>query len=87
MPTTTDKTENKPNGSETKALLQIAAPSLPILLKRLDLKDHTLSDPFLPREPQQIEPTHWAEIPILPGEIEIQRLEQQTAKARGRSES
>jgi hypothetical protein len=59
MPTTTDKTENKPNGSE----------------KRLDLKDHTLSDPFLPREPQQIEPTHWAEIPILPGEIEIQRLE------------
>ena len=30
------------------AVLQIAAPNLPIPLRELDLKDHLLSDPFRP---------------------------------------
>jgi len=64
------------------ALLQIAAPDLPIPLKRLNLQDHSLSDPFLPREPQLIEPTLWSEIPRLPGEAEIQRLEAQHKRRR-----
>jgi hypothetical protein len=58
----------------TLALLQISAPDLPIPLKHLNLKDHSLSDPFLPHEPQLIEPTLWSEIPSLPGEAEIQQL-------------
>ena len=55
------------------AILQIAAPNLPIPLQRLELRDHALSDPFLPREPQRLEPTHWMEIPKLPGEAELER--------------
>ncbi len=57
------------------AILQIAAGDLPIPVRKLDLGVHALSDPFLPREPMQLDPTHWMEIPKLPGEAELERLE------------
>lgn len=40
------------------SLLQTACGELAIPLKALDLADHTLSDPFIPREPVSLEPTH-----------------------------
>lgn len=56
-------------------ILQIAVGDLPIPVRKLDLGNHALSDPFLPREPMLLEPTHWMEIPKLPGEAELERLE------------
>ena len=56
-------------------LLRVAVPELPIPLLALDLTDHALSDPFAPHEPTEISPTHWMEIPKLPGEAELERLE------------
>jgi hypothetical protein len=56
-------------------LLQVAVPELPIPLLSLDLSDHALSDPFVPVEERVINPTHWMEIPKLPGEAELERLE------------
>lgn len=57
------------------AILQIAVENLPIPLRNLDLNDHATSDPFQAREPERLEPTHWMEIPKLPGEAELERLE------------
>jgi hypothetical protein len=57
------------------AVLQIAAGHLPIPLRDLNLKDHALTDPFQPREPIKLDPTCWMEIPKLPGEAELERLE------------
>jgi hypothetical protein len=57
------------------SLLEIACGDQVIPLKALDLADHTLSDPFIPREPVTLEPTHWLAIPKLPGEEELERLE------------
>jgi hypothetical protein len=56
-------------------LLQVAVPDLPIPLLALDLADHSLSDPFAPPEETEIKPTRWMEIPKLPGELELERLE------------
>ena len=56
-------------------LLHVAVPELPIPLLALDLADHALSDPFAPREATELNPTHWMEIPKLPGEAELERLE------------
>ena len=47
----------------------------PCRLLDLDLADHALSDPFEPVEPKEIKPTHWMEIPKLPGEHELELLE------------
>jgi hypothetical protein len=57
------------------SLLEIACRDQSIPLKALDLADHTLPDPFLPREPVALEPTHWLAIPKLPGEEELERPE------------
>lgn len=57
------------------SLLETACGDQPIPLKALDLADHMLSDPFVPREPLAIEPTHWLPIPKLPGEEELEGLE------------
>ena len=56
-------------------LLRVAVPELPIPLLALDLTDHALSDPFEPHVPTEISPTYWMEIPTLPGEAELERLE------------
>lgn len=41
----------------------------------LDLSDHLMSDPFDPPKRLTVEPTHWMEIPKLPGELELERAE------------
>ena len=56
-------------------LLKIAAPEIPIPLLSLDISDHLLLDPFAPRELEMLNPTYWMEIPKLPGEAELERLE------------
>lgn len=56
-------------------LLRVAVPDLPIPLLTLDLADHSLSDPFEPPKTGPLNPTHWMEIPKLPGEAELERLE------------
>lgn len=49
-------------------------------LMDMDLSNHSLTDPFSsPKSP--LNPTHWMEIPKLPGELELERAE---AKLRGR---
>lgn len=49
----------------------------------LDLADHGLSDPFSPPKKLTGEPTHWMEIPKLPGEAELERAE---ARSRSRTQ-
>ncbi len=61
--------------SSALALLQLATSGSAIPLMHLDLSDHTLSDPFLPPPPMKIDPVYWMEIPKLPGEAELERLE------------
>lgn len=57
-------------------LLAIVAPGLTIPLVDLDVKDHSLSDPFVPRTSSiQGEPKYWLPIPKLPGEEELEREE------------
>lgn len=70
-----------PSASAAKAawngvirLLQVAVPDVEIPLLSLNLEDHTLSDPFEPRKPEKLEPTHWMAIPKLPGEEEFEKL-------------
>lgn len=41
----------------------------------LDLANHVLSDPFAPPKRLTFEPTHWMEIPKLPGERELELAE------------
>lgn len=41
----------------------------------LDLADHMLSDPFDPPKHAGVQPTHWMEIPKLPGELELELAE------------
>lgn len=41
----------------------------------LNLADHGLSDPFSPPKQLMGEPTHWMEIPKLPGEADLERAE------------
>lgn len=56
-------------------LLEITAPGLELPMKHIDLADHTVSDPFAPRLNEKIKPSYWMEIPKLPGEEELERLE------------
>lgn len=46
-----------------------------IPLLNLNLEDHMVSDPFAPREPKELNPTHWMPIPKLPREEEIEKEE------------
>jgi hypothetical protein len=59
------------------ALLRVAAGRLPVPLASLDYSKFSLSDPFEPppRRPRKLNPTYWMEIPKLPGEEELERLE------------
>ena len=71
-------TEADANDAYTSALrlLGIAVHPFPVPMMTLDLRDHGLSDPFEPaRRPRKLKPTHWMEIPKLPGELELERLE------------
>ena len=70
--------------NSVKHLLNLSLPSLEIPFVDMDLRDHTISNPFKPREPQLTSPTHWMEIRKLPGEAELEKLE---AKARERYEA
>ena len=65
-------------------LMTIAAAGLTVPLLNLDLDNHTLSDPFAPPKPMNLEPTHWMEIPKLPGEEELEKLEANRAHRQGR---
>jgi hypothetical protein len=60
-------------------LFQAAIGRVTIPLARLNLADHSLSDPFKPRESRVVDAQYWMEIPKLPGEAE---LEQEEARAR-----
>ncbi|KQP61560.1 hypothetical protein ASF39_02470 [Methylobacterium sp. Leaf108] len=44
-------------------------------LFNLDLADHALSDPFAPPKRLTFEPTHWMQIPKLPGEFQLEQAE------------
>lgn len=57
------------------SILELATGGTAIPLQKLDLENHTLSDPFAPRDVEAIDPTYWIEIPKLPGELELERLE------------
>jgi hypothetical protein len=58
-----------------KGLLRTAAKDDDIPLFRLNLSDHTLSDPFQPRDEGPLNPQYWIPIPKLPGEEEFEREE------------
>lgn len=60
--------------SSALSLLELASDAT-IPLTKLDLGDHLISDPFLPREPKRVEPSYWMAIPKLPGEEELEKLE------------
>ncbi|MFZ0600257.1 MAG: hypothetical protein WAN05_02605 [Roseiarcus sp.] len=47
----------------------------------LDLTDHALVDPFAPPQRLPGEPTHWMEIPKLPGELELELAEARVFRA------
>jgi hypothetical protein len=68
----------------TLALFQAAIDGVAIPLAGLNLADHSLSDPFRPRERRIIDPQYWMEIPKLPGEAE---LEQEEAQARAHDQN
>jgi hypothetical protein len=59
----------------TKDLLAKVLDDDTVPLFRLDLRDHTLSDPFVPIVPKG-SPTHWMPIQWLPGELELSRTEE-----------
>ncbi len=56
-------------------LLTVALKGERLPLFDLDLADHVLSDPFAPPSRMTFEPTHWMEIPKLPGELELEQAE------------
>jgi hypothetical protein len=58
-----------------KGLLRTAAEDDDIPLFRLNLGDHTLSDPFQPTGRGPLNPQYWLEIPKLPGEEEFEKEE------------
>lgn len=57
------------------ALLQSVVGENLIPLAGLNLADHSLSDPFKPKEHGPLEPKYWMEILKLPGEAELEREE------------
>lgn len=56
-------------------LLTVALNGERLPLFDLDLADHVLSDPFAPPKHLTFEPTHWMEIPKLPGELKLEQEE------------
>jgi hypothetical protein len=56
-------------------LLRVVIPHQPIPLFDINLSDHAISDPFMPRRQQAIEPQYWMAIPKLPNEAELEKLE------------
>jgi len=40
--------------------------------QRIDIADHSLSDPFKPRDDRNIDPKYWMEIRKLPGGSELE---------------
>jgi len=60
----------------TLALFQaIVGEGVELPLSNLDLADHSLTDPFRPRDHRVLDPQYWMEIPKLPGETELEREE------------
>ena len=66
-----------------KELIRNAAPDIPIPFLKLDLKNHSLSDPFGPIKSEPIEPKYWMEIKKLPGEAEIEQLAHEKSTENG----
>lgn len=71
-----------PKAGETIELYQavlelfgITVPDQSIPLAKIDLSDHFLTDPFAYKKNSKIEPSYWMEIPKLPGESELEKLE------------
>jgi hypothetical protein len=56
----------------TLALLQSVVGDVAIPLSKIDIADHSLSDPFKPRDDRNIDPKYWMEILKLPGESELE---------------
>ena len=73
----------------TLALFKCAVGEKVIPLSGLNLENHSLSDPFKPREHRMLDPKYWMEIPKLPGEeeLELEEAAEPTATVfdRGRS--
>ena len=63
-----------------KALLGILLPDLDIPFFDVDLRDHTISNPFEARERHPSSPKYWMEIQKLPGEAELEKLEAEAQK-------
>ena len=63
-----------------KTLLGILLPDLDIPFFDVDLRDHTVSDPFEARERLPSSPSYWMEIKKLPGEAELEKLEAEARK-------
>jgi hypothetical protein len=61
-------------------LITIALPGTALPLTDLNLRDHSISDPFRQREPMRLEPQFWHAIPKLPGEEELEKEEAKTFK-------
>ena len=61
----------------TLALLQSVVGDVAIPLSKVDIADHSLSDPFKPRADRNIDPKYWMEILKLPGEAELEIEEAQ----------
>lgn len=68
------ESDSKSAYSSALSLLELTA-AINIPLMKLDLRDHLISDPFLPQESRRVEPSYWMEIPKLPGEEELEKLE------------
>ena len=58
-----------------KNLLQISLPNQVIPFISMKIDDHFLSDPFEPQKSKRLRPKYWMEIPKVPGEEEIERME------------
>lgn len=67
--------------SSVLALLEKITANNVIPLALLDIADHTLSDPFMRSEPTKLEPSHYMEIPKLPGETDIEKLEADVSRS------
>lgn len=63
-------------------LFRATMPDVELPIYSLDLKEHAITDPFLPKEPSKIQPRYWMEIRKLPGEheIEIEEAKQRKRK-------
>ena len=65
-----------------KGLFRILLPDLKIPFVDMDLKDHTITNPFKASEHRSLNPKYWMEIKKLPGEAELERLEVEAKRKR-----